>query len=50
MKRALVIILFFGVLVGLWQIATTTGRWSPVLLPPPLAIVEYLWGAFRDGT
>jgi len=50
MKRTLVIILFFGVLVGLWQLATMTGRWSPVLLPPPLAIVEYLWGALRDGT
>jgi NitT/TauT family transport system permease protein len=27
-----------------------SGRWSPVLLPPPLAIVDYLWGAMRDGT
>jgi NitT/TauT family transport system permease protein len=50
MKRTLVIILFFGVLVGWWQLATMTGRWSPVLLPPPLAVVEYLWGALRDGT
>ncbi|MFL6815867.1 MAG: ABC transporter permease [Bradyrhizobium sp.] len=50
MKRACVIILFFGALVGLWQLATISGRWSPVLLPPPLAIVEYLWSASRDGT
>jgi NitT/TauT family transport system permease protein len=50
MKRALVIILFFGTLVGLWQLATLSGRWSPVLLPPPLAVVDYLWGALRDGT
>jgi NitT/TauT family transport system permease protein len=50
MKRALVITLFFGVLVGLWQLATVSGRWSPVLLPPPLAIADYLWGALRDGT
>ena len=50
MKRACVIVLFFGALVGLWQLATISGRWSPVLLPPPLAIVEYLWGALRDGT
>jgi NitT/TauT family transport system permease protein len=50
MKRALVIILFFAALIGLWQLATVSGRWSPVLLPPPLAIVEYLWGALRDGT
>jgi NitT/TauT family transport system permease protein len=50
MKRTFVIILFFGALIGLWQLATISGRWSPVLLPPPLAIVEYLWGALRDGT
>jgi NitT/TauT family transport system permease protein len=50
MKRAFVIILFFGALVGLWQLATMSGRWSPMLLPPPLAIVDYLWGALRDGT
>jgi NitT/TauT family transport system permease protein len=50
MKRTLVIVLFFGALVGLWQLATATGRWSPVLLPPPLAIIDYLWGALRDGT
>ncbi len=50
MKRALVIILFFGALVGLWQLAAMSGRWSPVLLPPPIAVVDYLWGALRDGT
>jgi hypothetical protein len=50
MRRALVVILFFGGLVGLWQLATVSARWSPVLLPPPLAILDYLWGALRDGT
>ena len=50
MRRALVVVLFFGGLVGLWQLATVSGRWSPVLLPPPLAILDYLWGALRDGT
>jgi NitT/TauT family transport system permease protein len=50
MRRALVVLLFFGGLVGLWQLATMSGRWSPVLLPPPLAILDYLWGALRDGT
>lgn len=50
MRRTFVIILFFGVLVGIWQLATMSGRWSPVLLPPPIAIVDYLWGALRDGT
>ena len=50
MKRALVIVLFFGALVLAWQLATMSGRWSPVLLPPPLAVVDYLLGALRDGT
>ncbi len=50
MKRVAVVILFFGALVGLWQLATMSGRWSPVLLPPPDAIAEYLLGAMRDGS
>src|SRR6201987_4306386 len=50
MRRALVVILFFGGLVGVWQLATMSGRWSPVLLPPPVAVVDYLSGALRDGT
>ena len=32
------------------QAATSSGRWSPVLLPPPRAVAEYLWDALRDGT
>jgi NitT/TauT family transport system permease protein len=50
MKRTLVVILFFGLLGLLWQAATSSGRWSPVLLPPPRAVAEYLWDAIRDGT
>lgn len=50
MKRALVAAIFFLVLASIWQAATMTGRWSPVLLPPPQAVVEYLWDALRDGT
>ncbi|MBV8792474.1 MAG: ABC transporter permease [Pseudolabrys sp.] len=50
MKRAIVIIAFFGALLAMWQLATESGRWSPVLLPPPVAIGEYLWNALRDGT
>jgi NitT/TauT family transport system permease protein len=50
MKRALVATVFFLVLVLIWQAATMTGRWSPVLLPPPQAVVEYLLDALRDGT
>jgi len=50
MKRTFVIVVFFGALVGLWQLATMSGRWSPLLLPPPLAIADYLWNALLDGT
>src|SRR5665811_1497587 len=50
MKRALVATVFFLALVLIWQAATMSGRWSPVLLPPPQAVVEYLWEALQDGT
>lgn len=26
------------------------GGWSPVLLPPPESVAEYLWGALDDGS
>ena len=29
---------------GLWEIAASSGRWSPVLLPSPVSVAEYLWG------
>ena len=50
MKRTLVATVFFLALVLIWQAATMTGRWSPVLLPPPQAVIEYLWDALQDGT
>lgn len=50
MRRALVVVLFFVGMIALWQLATMTGRWSPVLLPPPLAVAEYLYDAASDGT
>jgi NitT/TauT family transport system permease protein len=50
MRRALVVTFFFAGLVGLWKVATTLGGWSPVLLPPPESVAEYLWGALNDGS
>ncbi|MGC1467186.1 MAG: ABC transporter permease [Pseudolabrys sp.] len=50
MKRTLVVIVFFTALGLIWQAATMTGRWSPVLLPPPQAVAEYLWDALNDGS
>src|SRR3954449_13233421 len=50
MKRTVVVIGFLLALGLVWQVATMTGRWSPVLLPPPQAVAEYLWEALLDGT
>ena len=50
MRRALITIAFFAALIGLWKAGTVVGGWSPVLLPPPEAVAEYLWGALKDGS
>jgi NitT/TauT family transport system permease protein len=50
MKRTIVAVLFFALLLGIWQIAAESGRWSPVLLPSPWAVAKYLWEATSDGT
>jgi NitT/TauT family transport system permease protein len=50
MKRTLVVALFVAALIMVWQAATMSGRWSPVLLPPPRDVALYLWDALRDGT
>jgi NitT/TauT family transport system permease protein len=50
MKRTLVVFVFFGTLLLIWQAATMSGRWSPVLLPAPRAVALYLWDAAQDGT
>jgi NitT/TauT family transport system permease protein len=50
MKRTATVILFYAALVAIWQLAVLSGRWSPVLLPSPSGVVEYIWTAIRDGT
>ncbi len=50
MKRLSIALLFFAVLIGLWDIAVRSGRWSAVLLPSPLFVAEYIWAALLDGT
>jgi NitT/TauT family transport system permease protein len=50
MKRVAVALAFFLALVGLWELAVRSGRWSAVLLPSPLYVAEYLWAALLDGT
>jgi NitT/TauT family transport system permease protein len=36
--------------VVLWEAAVRSGRWSPVLLPSPLSVWEFLWSALLDGS
>ncbi len=50
MTRVLRSLGFFAVLIALWEAASRAGWWSPVLVPSPLAIGEYLWTAALDGT
>src|SRR3954468_2728620 len=50
MRRFFVASLFFVALLAAWQGMVWSGRWSPVLLPSPQAVGEYLWLALWDGT
>ncbi len=50
MKRAVQVLLFFAALVLIWHLASVSGRWSPVLLPPPRDVLDYLIDAGSDGT
>jgi NitT/TauT family transport system permease protein len=50
MKRFLKVVLFFGGLVAVWQVLCLRHIWSPVLVPSPVNVGRYLWGAVLDGT
>ena len=50
MKRLLFSLAFFAVLIALWEGAFRAKIWSPVLLPAPIQVVEYLKNAVTDGT
>ena len=50
MRRALLAILFFVALVAIWAALVHAEIWSPVLLPSPRSVSEYLVNATRDGT
>src|SRR5438445_5815005 len=50
MRRTLLAILFFIALVAIWTAIVRAQIWSPILLPSPGSVVEYLASAFRDGT
>ena len=50
MKRVLTAMIFFAALLAAWQLASWRKVWSPWLLPSPMSVAHYLWGALRDGT
>jgi len=50
MKRWLVICGFAVFMIAIWEMVCLKKIWSPVLLPDPQAVFEYLKQAVRDGT
>ena len=50
MKRGLLAILFFVALVAIWGALVQAKIWSPVLLPSPRSVAQYLISALSDGT
>ncbi|MBA3961818.1 MAG: ABC transporter permease [Chthoniobacterales bacterium] len=50
MKRLILTLLFFASLVLLWALIVRARIWSPVLLPSPMKVGEYLKSAAEDGT
>ena len=50
MRRFISSVLFFVVLLFIWHLMVKSEKWSPVLLPDPQSVGEYLWGACKDGT
>src|SRR5215471_3981966 len=50
MRRIAVATLFFAAIVVLWQVLAASGRWSPMLLPSPLSVSDYLFSALLDGS
>src|SRR5436189_3759637 len=50
MRRTLLAVLFFVALVAIWAVLVHAEIWSPVLLPSPRNVVDYLVSAARDGT
>lgn len=49
MRRWLTAILFFGILLLVWQRLIDAGVWSQILIPSPLEILEYLSTAAQEG-
>jgi len=50
MKRFGQAVLFFAALALVWEALVRARVWSPVLLPSPVTVGQYLWESLRDGT
>lgn len=50
MRRTLLALTFFAALVAVWAALVRAKIWSPVLLPSPRNVGEYLLTAAEDGT
>jgi NitT/TauT family transport system permease protein len=50
MKRALVVVVFFALLVAGWEVLYRMKIWSPVLVPSPVTVGQYLIESGKDGT
>jgi len=50
MKRIALVVVFFAALVAAWEALYRARIWSPVLVPSPLTVGEYLISSARDGT
>jgi NitT/TauT family transport system permease protein len=50
MKRFLYALSSFILLALAWHMAVRAGFWSPVLLPAPESVANYLWSSILDGT
>jgi NitT/TauT family transport system permease protein len=48
--RWLVAFLFFSALAVAWHLLVAVKVWSPLLLPSPLSVLDYLRSAVEDGT
>ncbi|TLS36751.1 ABC transporter permease [Pseudalkalibacillus caeni] len=50
MKPAIKRILFFVIVIGLWQLGSKAGLWSEILLPSPVSVFEALVTGIQDKT
>jgi NitT/TauT family transport system permease protein len=50
MRRALLAFSFFAAMILIWEILVRLEIWSPLLLPSPSHVAEYLYETLKEGT